>query len=436
MLIVALWLCVSATSAWAQQADIARADALMKQGNAAAAFAILDPLEDKMAGDVNFDYLFGISALDSGKADRATIAFERVLAVNPNNAGARLDMARAYFQLGDLERAKNEFETVRGQNPPPAVAQVVTTYLDTIEKAQAAKRRQLRFYVEGTVGRDSNVNNSTSQSQIGIPALNNVVFTLNPSNVKLRDSFSSAAGGVDFLEQVRPNIAIFAGGDARKRVNFTQDTFDNSSLDGRVGVLLGAASNQLRLGTTGGRYTLDNTTNRKTSGVNGEWKYQLNPANQVNLFSQYTRTRFLDAATRVNSFNQSTSGVGWLRIFGDGKAAIFGTYFMGNERDPEGRADGAKNFDGVRIGGQYSLMQNIDLFAVASAQAGKYERQNAAFLTKRGDDQSDLVLGGTWRFARDWSLRPQLVHSRNTSNIPIYAFKRTEVSFTVRRDFN
>jgi hypothetical protein len=54
-----------------------------------------------------FDYLLGIAALDSGKPDRATIAFERVLAVNPNFAGARLDLAIYVFAA------------IRGPQAPP-----------------------------------------------------------------------------------------------------------------------------------------------------------------------------------------------------------------------------------------------------------------------------------------------------------------------------
>ena len=111
-------------AAMAQQAEVARAQQLLDQNRPAEAYEYLLPFEDRYAGNVEFDYVLGISALDSGKSDKATLAFERVLAVNPNFAGARLDMARAYFQLGDADRAKAEFLTVRELNPP-AQAQAV-----------------------------------------------------------------------------------------------------------------------------------------------------------------------------------------------------------------------------------------------------------------------------------------------------------------------
>ena len=108
---------------------------------------------------------------------------------------------------------------------------------------------------------------------------------------------------------------------------------------------------------------------------------------------------------------------------------------------------------GLRIGGPYGFAlagghaiaahgilerpsEDVDLFAVASNQRGHYARINAAFLALRADDQNDLIVGANWRFAKDWTFKPQWVHSRNKSNIDLYSYERDEVSFTVRRDFN
>ncbi|MDP1939135.1 MAG: tetratricopeptide repeat protein, partial [Gallionella sp.] len=140
------------------------ADALIKNGNPAAAYALLKPLEFERAGDIRFDYLFGIAALDSGHADEATLAFERVLTMDPNFAGARLDMARAYYQLGDLLRAKTEFETVLSQNPPELARATIQKYLDAIASHEQAQKTRFSAYVEGVAGHDSNIANSSTQT--------------------------------------------------------------------------------------------------------------------------------------------------------------------------------------------------------------------------------------------------------------------------------
>src|SRR5476649_1519848 len=81
----------------AREKPLRDAEALMKDGKPAEAYALLKALEYDRAGEVRFDYLIGMAALDSGLPDKATIAFERSLAVNPDFAGARVGMARAYY---------------------------------------------------------------------------------------------------------------------------------------------------------------------------------------------------------------------------------------------------------------------------------------------------------------------------------------------------
>ena len=131
-LIASIWLLCSGIAV-AAELDLGKADALLKAGKAKEGYTLLAPHEYEMAGNVDYDYLLGIAALDSGKPDKASLALERVLAVNPNYIGARLDLARAYFALADYERAKTEFEAVQAQNPPPAAKTVIEQYLAAID---------------------------------------------------------------------------------------------------------------------------------------------------------------------------------------------------------------------------------------------------------------------------------------------------------------
>lgn len=64
------------------------------------------------AGDPAFDYALGIAAIDSGRFGEAIIAFQRVLAVQPENAAARAELARAYALAGDIDTAREQFATV------------------------------------------------------------------------------------------------------------------------------------------------------------------------------------------------------------------------------------------------------------------------------------------------------------------------------------
>jgi len=431
-----LW--VTVNSAFAAGPDLEKADALMKQGKAAEAYSLLEPFEFEQSGNIKFDYLLGIAALDSGKPDKATLAFERVLAIDPNFAGARIDMGRAYFQLGDLTRAKLEFETVLTQNPPPAARATINNYLAAIEKQETARKTSATGYLEAAIGHDTNVNFATSQNQIAVPALGNLIFTLNPAAVETPDDYLGFAFGGEISHQINPGLSLYAGADIRTRRNNTQDSFDSTSLDARAGLALGQGANVFRFGVLGGRYELDGKTNRDTAGLSAEWRHLINPANQLSAFGQYTRYRF-EPTISVNDFDQSTYGVNWLHVVDEGKALVSATLFSGDERAPL-RADGGKRFNGLRLGGQIRLNEKTELFGGIGAQFSKFELANAAFSSPtesltRDDKQYDANLGLSWHYDKAWTLRPQISYLRNNSNIVIFQHDRTDVSVTIRRDF-
>jgi len=436
--VLGVCLSLSVNLAFATDPDLEKADALMKQGKAAEAYALLEPFEFEQSGNIKFDYLLGIAALDSGKPDKATLAFERVLAADPNFAGARIDMGRAYFQLGDMTRAKTEFETVLTQNPPAAARVTIDKYLVEIEKQASASQTKTTGYVEASVGRDSNVNFATSQSQIAVPALGNLIFTLNPTSVKARDNYFAFAFGGEVNRQINPTLALYAGADARVRRNSTLEAFDSTSLDARAGLALGEGANVFRFGVLAGKFELDGRNNRDTSGLSAEWRRLLNPANQLSAFGQHARYRF-EPSISVNDFDQTTLGANWLHIVNEGKGMVSASVFHGDERAPL-RADGGKRFNGLRLGGQMQLGETTELFAGLGAQFGKYQQANAAFSSPtesltRNDKQYDANVGINWHYDKLWTVRPQISYLRNNSNIAIYQHDRTDVSITIRRDF-
>lgn len=421
------------------------AEALMKAGKPDYAYALLEPLEFVRSGDARFDYLIGIAALDSGKPDKATLAFERVLTVNPNSTAARLDMARAYYQLGDWVRAESEFKITLNQNPSTAARTTIQKYLDAIATRQAVKQTHLSGYIEGGFGHDTNVNNSTSQTQIAIPFLGNSVASLNPTNVKAADNYYRAAAGGEIIHSLDADWGVYAGADLSQHGNRTQTSFDTLGVNGRTGVLYGADANRFRAGLLAGQYNLGRVRNRNTIGIDGEYRHVLSASNQLNVFAQAMRYRYADPVVKTNDFDQQVIGAGWLHACADGKASLTASLYYGMENDVStlitaatpngGRSDGIKRFNGVRVGGQATYGDNTTLFAMSGAQAGDYSKVNTFFLQQRADRQYDLTLGSVWHWDKSWTVRPQLAYVRNNSNIVIYSYDRADVSFTLRRDF-
>jgi tetratricopeptide (TPR) repeat protein len=439
--------------------SVAEAEALIRNGKPADAYTLLEPLEFERAGEVRFDYLLGIAALDSGRPDKATLAFERVLAVDPNFAGARLDMARAYYQLGDLPRAKTEFDAVMGQNPPEGAKATIQKYLNAIAAYEEAQKTRMSAYVEGTLGRDSNVSTGTGSS-IAVSSLSPALAALitgitgdpNPQipPSQQADNYYGVNAGGEISRSLGANWVVYGGADFRQRGNMVQTPYDSTSADGRVGVMYAAAQDVYKLTLNGGQTYSANSMRRDSLGMNAEWQHNFSPANQLNAFALYGRNRAAgspptapgsDARTTGNT-DLVMAGGGWLHVMGDGKQAVFASAYAGKELDAVPAnviqpPDGKRRFEGLRVGGQFAVTEQVDGFAYAGWQHSVYANPNGFIVNNgnRNEDQYDVTAGATWRLDKQWSLRPQLSLTRKQSNLAIYSYDRTDVSLTIRRDF-
>jgi predicted Zn-dependent protease len=84
----------------------------LAEGRATEAWDLLSPLEGRLAGDPEFDYLLALAALGSGRPAAALAPLRRVLALEPRFDGARLELARALAASGDAGGARREYEAI------------------------------------------------------------------------------------------------------------------------------------------------------------------------------------------------------------------------------------------------------------------------------------------------------------------------------------
>lgn len=416
--------------------DLGLAEQLVRQGKAEEAWKLLSPHEFDLAGREDFDYLLGVAALESGRADLATLVFERVLAVNPSHAAARLDMGRAYFTLGDLERARTEFNSVLRFDPPPAARATVERYLGVIEERTTRGRVKVTAYVEGTMGTDGNINGATSQSALFIP-LFGANFNLASTSVRSRDEYLSLGGGLEISAPVGDSgFGVFAGGDLRQRSHFRLDWFDSNASDLRLGVSYTRERHMLRISTARNDYDLDGNSYRKTTGQQADYRYVLDPRTQLAAFMQGSAIRYVQAAARSNGSNLFLYGAGIARTLDESsRSVVVGSAFRGDDVATDGRSDGDRRLWGLRVGYQRGLAPRADWFMSAALQKSTYSLTNVLFSTVRKDWQYDLSGGVNWQFQRDWALRPQVSYTRNDSTLGLNDYDRYEFAVTLRRDW-
>src|SRR3954469_8746323 len=100
---------LAAAGAYAAPADDLKS--LVEQGKSKEAYE-LGSQHPEQLGNPDFDFFFGMAATDAGHAGEGVLALERYLVRFPDVPAARVELARAYFVLGEDARAREEFQNV------------------------------------------------------------------------------------------------------------------------------------------------------------------------------------------------------------------------------------------------------------------------------------------------------------------------------------
>jgi len=425
------------TSLPTTEAALSRAAGLINENRADEAYTLLYPLEEQLAGQRQYDYLLGLAELDSGRPELATIALERVLVVDPQFAGARMALARAYFAMGAYTAAETAFLQLLEYNPPPQVRIVVDRYLAAIKQRAEARRTQVRGYISTRIGRDTNANNATGVSTFQVPALNNLTVTLAPNNQKSASYYGELALGISAEHQISEGLGLYAGLDANHRDLPRGHPFDQSGINGTFGVILGSAPDTVRIGGLAGQSFLAGTKLYHNLGVNASWQHVSGRRDLWTLFGQVSSIRYNNAALFNNNVDSILAGISETHAMGDsGKILISASLYGGYERDAHHRADGAKSLLGGNLGAQAKLTRQVSMYGSFGAQLGDYKRQNVAFLKTRYDRVYSASVGLAWILLKDVTLQTAYNYTSNLSTIVINQYNRTDVSMTLRWAFN
>ncbi|MFC4161823.1 surface lipoprotein assembly modifier [Chitinimonas lacunae] len=429
------WLAwLAATATLAAIPEVEQAKRLIAAGKQQQAFELLSPQATEHAGEVEFDYLLGLAANDTGKPTQAVFAMERVLAQQPDNLLARLELARAQFMLGELEPARANFEAVKAKNPPASAIPTIDRYLKAIAARQTApSRSNRRIYAQLGFGHDSNVNSATAESQVALPIFGGLTFDIASDGRKRSDDFANLSAGFNYLHRVDRELAWLFGGAAALRRNFDQQEFDTDSYDFSLGPAFERNDQLWLLTAQAGHFRLDGRSYRNHAGLTGQWIKNLTGTQQLILFGQAAKLRYPGQSVRDG--RRLIAGAAYSQRSDSGSNGFAGL-FGGREQVEDRRFD-ALSFRslGLRAGTEQVINDRLKLLLSASYEDRSYRGQEVLFLKKRHDKQTDARVGLSYAFDKRWSLLPLLNYTRNSSNITINDYTRTVFELAVRADF-
>lgn len=419
----------------AQDQTLMTASALIKSGDSKAAYNLLEPLESERSGDMDFDYLFGIAAIDSGNVTRGVFALERVLAVDPGNAEARAEIARAYYQLGENETAKAEFQSVLEQQPPEDAKQVINKFLSAIDKNLGLATRYAA-YLDFSIGHDSNTNSATSTANVALPVFGGIVLQLNKAAQQRPSRFFSLAAGASFQYPVSKTVSVFGSVSGIEKSNIRETTFDTDSIDFSLGGQYKFGPNAYTLSYQDGNYYVNSENFRHAYGLSGQWQHDVNATNQASVFFQAVRLDY--PGQSVRDADRYLVGTGWGHAFGGDKSpVVFLSAYVGEENERASNvANLGNDFFGFRAGGQFTYNPRTVFYATTTYEYRDYGGADPVFLNTRRDDQYDISFGMRYLPGYSWTIRPQFSYTKNSSNIVLYDYDRYLLSVSFRHDFN
>lgn len=428
-------------SALALIAGAAHADPLLDQARAlidgnrgSEAYALLAPEAEKRSGEPAFDLLLGSAAIDAGENTRAIFALERVLALEPGNARARAEMARAYLALGETDAARREFARVKEQGVPSAVAANIERLLSIADQFDDLTRPSLKAFVEAGIGIDSNISSSMSTSQVAFPGFNGVLMTFGPAFTADGDNFSTLGAGLRYRNPLGDGVAFLAGGRVDQRVNATNHRFDTTTFDGNLGFQWDRGIDQFTLQAQSSALWIESDRYRIANGLSGQWLRSFGPRDQGALYLQYSDNTYPNQ--RLRDADRWVAGGSLGHAYDNGVSAYVGAY-AGFEKE---HADNMKHLrhdlNGLRLGVEWRRNDGESYFAQLTHERRSHKGiEPFPVNTRRVDTQVSLGLGMNWIPAKNWLVTPQVMTMHNNSNIAINEFHRETASVTVRRDF-
>jgi len=380
-----------------------------------------------------FDLWCGVAAVDIGRSGEGVLALERYVLQFPDDARARLELARAYFYAGDDVRSREEFEAVARTRPPPEVQAGIDRYLAALTDREARYRGRRTAFVEVGGGYDSNANAGVAQADIGLPVLGPV--TVDDFGVRKESAFGWLAAGAEIRHPVSAGLtvngSIYGGG----AFYGSASEFNLANYGAALSASYRADRNEYALAYAHGEIALDGSRYRWTDGVGLEWRRQISELSSFALAPQYARIGYDgDNAARnadLSALSASYRQV-WLRRW---QPVLNATLFYGDEHNRESRGDLGRRIQGAGVDVTVSPSAFWALNAGVAYAESDYDAPIPLLDVTRRDRNLGVSVGAVYLVNRNLSVRGEYRYAKNTSNLELYEYTRHVGALKVRYEF-
>ena len=408
---------------------LAKLEQLIAQSRYEAAWQEAKKWVGDYEGNPRFDYLYGLSALETGNYDQAVFALDRVTINQPNIIRPRLELARAYLKVKNDKAALREFKEVLLLKPPAAVERNVNQYIQALAKRNKKNRK---WILDGLLslagGIDTNANFGAEDSVFNVPLLG--VVNLRDDSLKQNSPFTDMSGRLNYRYVMSDTQSVFLNTRLGYRHFTDASSFDLSDLNIKGGSLFSIGQLQYKLSLNNQALRLDNSAYSNTLGV------------ELGVGRELAQNRVIAGSFRAEDYDHKQQPLRDARRY-----ALSGRYRFdqGSVRHQfelqlgQGRADNkagkyhTRNSIGLGYLAKYTWDATQVTFFSTEIQNRQYRANDPVYAKKRQDNQLLLKIGHSKRLGKHLSAFADLGYINNSSNLDIYetnkTFARTGINY-------
>ncbi len=408
---------------------------LVSQGRYEEAYAFAVQNMDAHEGEPEFDFLYGLAAMDSGHATEAVFALERIAYIYPDQQRVKLELARAFYLTNNLPAARQLFTEVLATNPTANVQANIQAFLTEIDTREQNLRGTLTWYVNSGIGNDSNINSATELGVIPTP-IGDVELSANGQSID--DSYADIGGGVTYAKPFSKTSAMTLSGNYTQHNNFSSSDFDLDVLaaDANYAHIVGTDM-RLSYGARVQRVDLNSEHFQDSGSLITTWQRSPGDGWSQALTGAYTQVRFDDGVNANASF-RDVNQLLFSGVLGKTSGNFFHSVsaYIGDESAVKDLGENnAQQFYGIAFAEQFQFRPAHIPYVRVSLHHSENQASDPIFNIEREDDTFSTSLGWVWRANRNINLTTDITYTENDSNLDLYAYDRVKYQTALRYQF-
>jgi len=398
------------------------ADLLIKDGQAAAAIKILDPMVKRAAPSRDALFLRAMAAAQLKDYRTAIRLLRRLIILEPKALRVRLELARAFFEAKDFDNAQRQFERAAATHPPSEVYRNIEAYLGAIREA-----RIFDYHLQISAAPDTNFNAGPAIDYIDLFGL---PFSLSKDTQKHSGTGLSVSAGMIYTPRLSASTKMLAALDLSADEYGAQKAYDDENVSVSLGVQRLWRSLEGAVTANTFRRWYGPTELNSGVGAQAQLTWFVSPQVMVSQSLSLTDVNFRKRADQSGLVESASTSLiitlspeAWVRL----------------GATPSRQWAGSSAFADTSMMWQLTYGRDLPFGLSATVQAqharSVYTGIFGAFGRARRDryDDAQLTLLNRHIELAGFTPRVSYSHGRNASNIGLYAFSRDRYELGVTR---